>query len=331
LIYIDSAFIDTYIASESIKTEPKLTEEIKTEKLSLDKVTEYLTASVIGIEKSPEIELPNKEIVKSQYQVASVVFDNQTGFVWNIPPLIKPAKSYEFIISDDSLNLEDLSFKSNKSVQIEFIEKVDSDLFFSFQTNAIGSIEIQLLNKNNVIDSKSIDSLMIAGNNISESDIDYEKIKLLSIMGFLSNTQLDLDSKISLYESIKQITKYLNFKGFETQNPQTDVVFYESEKYDNKLLSQAFSFGLISESDLISLDKNIDMGEFFKRYYKSTDSYVSALPKWPFKSFIRSFGANKLYVQQALIDNLITEEQLSSSYLTTRDLINITYNVIVKK
>ena len=184
------------------------------------------------------------------------------------------------------------------------------------------------MNEEEIVDQKNIDSIIFPVKN--SNDIDYEKIKLLSIMGFLQADDLDLSSQVSSYQAIKQLTLLLNFKGF-TGSADSSTIFDQSDMFDNNILSNAFGYGLLEESDLIYLEQTIDFGTFFKKYYQSNRAYVAPLPKLPYKKYIRQFGANKLYVQQALIDDIVSATQLEKNKLTLRDLINITYNMIVKK
>lgn len=339
LVYIDSAFMDTFIAIEN------LDDVSIDEKYEIDSVSQNIEASVIKTKLNPimeylsasiNLELPEESqtsqtdtLVKSSFEVASVIYDNNTeDFTWTIPPIIQPAKNYEFIINASVYDLNSLSFTSNKSVIIEFIEQIDNQLIFKLQTSSLGSIQIQLLHKGEIVDQKNIDSIIFPVKN--SDDIDYEKIKLLSIMGFLQAEDLDLDSHVSSYQAIKQLTLLLNFKGFNASIDST-TIFDQSDMFDNNILANAFGYGLLEESDLIKLDKSVDFGTFFKKYYQSNRAYVAPLPKLPYKKYIRKFGANKLYVQQAVIDDLVAATQLEKNKLTLRDLINITYNMIVKK
>jgi murein DD-endopeptidase MepM/ murein hydrolase activator NlpD len=339
LVYIDSAFIDTFLAtdnSDDVNIDDKYDNEPENQntdssviKTTLNPIMEYLSAS-IKLEVPEESQSSQTDtLVKSSFEVASVTYDNHTDdFTWTIPPIIQPAKSYEFTLNASVYDLSSVSFTSNKSVIIDFIEQIDNQLVFTLQTSSLGSIQIQLLNDEEIVEYKNIDSIIFPVKN--SNDIDYEKIKLLSIMGFLQADDLDLTSQVSSYQAIKQLALLLNFKGF-TGSADSETIFDQSDMFDNNILANAFGYGLLEESELIQLEQTIDFGTFFKKYYQTNSAYVAPLPKLPYKKYVREFGANKLYVQQALIDNLVSATQLDKDIMTLRDLINITYNMIVKK
>jgi len=332
LVYIDSAFIDTFVAVDKIEesnAKTELPEDKNVFSFKTEPVIEYLSAA-INIEKKQTVDhIEPEPLVESSFEVASVEFDSQSSYLWNLPPLIQPAKTYEFMINRGIYNLEDLRFESNKSVQINFVEQVENELLFTLETNSIGSVQLNLLSGETLIESKILDSLMLPVKNVS--DVDYEKIKLLSIMGFMKLEDVNLDSNISIYHAVKQLSQYFKYKGFNTLQLNPELSLDPESVYDGLVLASSFNYGLLNESDIIELDNEIDFGVFFAKYYKSINQYVSPLPKLPFKRHIRMFGANKLYVQQAIIDGLITTEQLTKHSLNYRDLINITYNLIVKK
>ncbi len=348
LVYIDSLFLDTFIASsdktESLESsEPNTSSQsenlgtkIKTQEAAIinkPSISEYIMASLaLDITDQKQSDIVTTQVnqdLKSVHEVSSLNIENENKFLWDIPPIIKPAKNYEFKIHLGSYNLEDISFKSNKAVNIELIESNASTHVFSLQTNSIGSIKLELFNNHELIASKNIDS--IVHNIVATEDLDYEKIKLLSIMGLLNNSQVDLSANITRYDAIRQLSKVFDHHKIQTSKVSYDTKFVDNNEFNNNVIRSAFEFHLLKESDIISLNTKIDFGEFFEKYYQALDLYVSPLPKLPFKSSIRPFGKNKLYVQQALIDGLVEVDQIKTRELTNRDLIQITYNLIVKK
>ena len=82
---------------------------------------------------------------------------------------------------------------------------------------------------------------------------------------------------------------------------------------------------------LFDADEIVTLDQLLAWYYKATDKYVTPNIKRHLARYVRSFGSNKLFVQQALIDGVVTTNNLKSSSITRKDLFKIIYHLLISK
>ena len=338
LVYIDSLFLDEYIAStESVKPNNGLVAKVS----NIVEELEFSLTPKMPEEINPPSPIKQSQIVSEVSELASLSFDiNESNNLvdvykkpqqikWEIPPIVKPGKTYEFQIYLDDLDpaLQDYNIKVNKSASVELISVDKNVLNFELLTNTISTIVLDLYQNNNLVSSVNIESITIAG--VDSNDDDFEYVKLLSMMGIIDyNFDISNDS-VTYLEALELLTRVYKFNSIAPSGIINDYKIDNSDLIRSSVIATAFGYSLIDNNDILILDSKINLGELMAKHYESQNLYVTPLPKLEFKPYINRFKENKLYVQQAMIDGLIDKEFISPDSITAKQLLSILYNLIM--
>ena len=349
LVFIDeynSNMNSSIVAIQDLNHEEQKTEsqdilELEPESI-VEKITEpiqkYLVASIesdIQIDTElPELPLAN---VKIKDQI-SIHTDEQISFVsenvkiW-VPSLMRIGKEYELNLKSDNLDFmeSDVELMFNKPVQI--LDKyVEQDLIsYKLKPLVLGTVSVEAMLEGSITSALYFD--VVSFNDLSAQTEIYQEIKLLSSLGFINgdkNHNLALDKEVTAAEALKILILLLEYQGFEANQKYTQSNF-SSNDWFNAYVDAALAFGIFENRTLFDADEIVTLDQLLAWYYKATDKYVTPNIKRHLARYVRSFGSNKLFVQQALIDGVVTTNNLKSSSITRKDLFKIIYHLLISK
>ena len=267
----------------------------------------------------------------SIYNEHEVSFVSENVEVW-IPSLMRLGKQYQLNVQSDLLDLRQtpVQLMFNKPVEVVLSTASENLLSYQIKPLTIGSITLEALIEDTI--SPAIHFDVVSFNDININHELYQEIKLLSTLGFINgdkNHNLELYKEVTAAEAIKMLVLLLEYQGYESEQKYTGSN-YSSSDWFNGFVDAALAYGIIESSGWFDVNTPVSLDQFLMWYYKATDKYVSANIKRHLARYIRPYGVNKLFVQQAILDELILVEKLSKQALLRKDLFELIYYLVLE-
>ncbi len=203
---------------------------------------------------------------------------------------------------------------------------------FSFRPLVAGNYTVSVVVADQII--LDFDFVVDAFDLNLQGDDDYEVFKFLKNLGFIeANTAegLAVDRLITRAESLKFLVKYLEFMQI-AKNSVSQHEFLDVSDLDwfNNYVKSALEYNLLDFDSMLYPESGTTIDWLLALYYKSSGNYVLPVVQNKHANSLKNFGANKLFVQQALIDGLIEEWQVAEyrRILSRRELMNFIYKLI---
>lgn len=331
---------DKSVENNEVKTNVETALEI-----ALKPVQEYFIASLSNdivdnaildtATQMPEIisSQPKQQVLAADGSVESEINFVADNLEIQIPSLMKVGGSYEFEILSSKINLSESTIKVmfSKSVEVKDVMIEPGVITYTIRPLSVGTTSLELWIDDYLTQPVSFD--VVNFGDLNQDHPYYQEVKLLSTLGFVNgnkNHEVNLEQEITAAEAIKLLVLLLEYQGYQ-KDTKYSLSNFSSNDWFNDYVDQALAFGIIDNQTLFHGDQSVSIDEFLAWYYQGSKDYVNPNIKRLFARYVRKFGKNKLFVQQALIDNIVDTQKVSTSNMKRSDLFVIIYNILVNK
>ncbi|MBT6143177.1 M23 family metallopeptidase, partial [bacterium] len=344
LVYIDSAFhtFNTQLASldtrDKVQATDKelssLNEHLASEVLSpaikdsdselvkpgiIENIKEFVATVAVDFQANPssnvvmdaQVDPTATPLVISDTSEISYV--EASNFSLSGPNRLIVDNEYEFLINAEqsAILASKADFYQIYSTKLaEFPKSLaakSENTIIAFTPRVAGNYTLSVVVDNQVV--LDFDFVVAAFDSDLQNDEDYEVFKFLKNLGFIeANTAQTLaaDRLITRAESLKFLVEYLEFMQVSKKSiSQHEFLDVSDIDWFNDYVKAALEYNLIDFESMLYPESGTTIDWLLALYYKSSGSFVSPVVQNKYANSLRVFGANKLFVQQALIDGLI--------------------------